>query len=176
MPPKYAHLEIERRFLLRHLPADAVTRTRRIADRYLLGTALRLRQLSEPGQPTIFKLTQKLPDPANPQHHSVTTIYLTEPEFAVLSQLPALTLAKTRLSVPPFGVDVFEGPLHGLLLAEAEFPDPFSAAALALPPFLFREVTADLRFTGGRLASTSRPGLLAALAAYGLTPPDPSPC
>ncbi|MFD0327121.1 hypothetical protein ACFQZC_00365 [Streptacidiphilus monticola] len=42
-------------------------------------------------------------------------------EYKLLASLPAAVLSKTRLSVPPLGVDVFGGPLQGLILAEAEF-------------------------------------------------------
>jgi len=44
MPGKYAHVERERRFRMAESPApSAVTATRMITDRYLVGTRLRLR-------------------------------------------------------------------------------------------------------------------------------------
>lgn len=44
---KYARPERERRFLLSAPPADGIVKTVRIADRYLLGTRLRLRRITE---------------------------------------------------------------------------------------------------------------------------------
>lgn len=57
----YARIEWERRFLLDHFPSEAsATRIRRISDRYIEGTALRLRQQSDGEGQVVFKLTQKL--------------------------------------------------------------------------------------------------------------------
>jgi CYTH domain-containing protein len=95
-------------------------------------------------------------------------MYITKDEFGVLAQLSAKTLSKRRHSVPPFGIDVFEGALEGLILAEAEFDTPDAAAALTLPPFIYREVTADERFTGGQLVRTSRRDLQMLLDEYGI--------
>ena len=125
---KYARLERERRFLLRVSPAEGVVKTTRIADRYLLGTRLRLRRAIETvtvggiGERTVYKLTQKVPAPDGGPG-LITTLYLDAVEYAVLEQLPAATVHKTRLSVPPLGIDVFEDALAGLVLAEAEFDD-----------------------------------------------------
>ena len=60
-------------------------------------------------------------------------------------------LSKTRLIVPPLSIDLFGPPLHGLILAVAEFTD-------------------DARFTGGSLVRTRRDDLLSWLAAYGIEP------
>jgi len=170
VPHQYARIECERRFLLSHLPANIeVTRIRRLRDRYIDGTTLRLREQSEEGSPTIFKLTQKIPAPAaGVQQGSITTIYLTRGEFRLLAELPATTLSKTRYSVPPFGIDVFEGPLEGLVLAEAEFDSATAAAGLTVPSFLSREVTSDQRFTGGQLARAERHDLRNWLSEYGI--------
>ena len=167
---QYARIERERRFLLSQFPSNEnVVRIRRISDRYIEGTTLRLRELSEDNGPVIFKLTQKLPSPANgAQQGLITTMYLTKDEFRVLALLPAKTLRKIRHSVPPFGIDVFEGELEGLLLAEAEFDSAEDADALTIPPFLSREVSTDDRFTGGRLVCASRQDVGAWLSEYGI--------
>jgi CYTH domain-containing protein len=167
---KYARIERERRFLLAQFPSNAhVERIRRIADRYIDGTTLRLREQSEDGGPTLYKLTQKVPVPASGAEQGlITTMYLTKEEFGVLANLSAQSLNKTRYSVPPFGIDVFEGTLEGLLLAEAEFDSPGAAAALTLPSFILREVTADERFTGGQLVRVSRGEVRMWLREYGI--------
>jgi len=93
-------------------------------------------------------------------------MYLTEDEFQLLANLPAKILRKTRYSVPPFGIDVFEDALTGLVLAEAEFNSAEDASALSLPSFIVREVTEDLRFTGGELVRVSRQELEKLLAEF----------
>ena len=166
---KYARIEWERRFLLKSLPTgEKVTRVRRISDRYIEGTTLRLRQQSDDGQP-VFKLTQKLPGgAARAQQGLITSMHLTKAEFNVLATLPAKELTKVRHSVPPFGIDVFEGELKGLLLAEAEFNSEAEASALVLPQFLVAEVSHDGRFTGGSLVMASKVDLAKWLAESGI--------
>jgi len=167
---KYARIEWERRFLLHRFPDDAVvTRVRRIHDRYMEGTTLRLRQQSDEDGKTVFKLTQKLAEKAGEARQGlITSLYLTDIEFSLLAKLPAKELTKTRHSVPPFGIDVFDGSLSGLVLAEAEFSSAAEATALILPSFIGREVTDDARFTGGGLAAVSREELKNWLAQYGI--------
>jgi CYTH domain-containing protein len=169
---KYARIERERRFLLDQFPRNVrVVRIRRITDSYLDGTALRLRKQSQDDGPTTFKLTQKIPERGKGGWQGlITTIYLAEDEFRVLVQLSANKLCKTRYSVPPFGIDVFEDSLQGLVLAEAEFDSGAAANALMLPPFISREVSADDRFTGGCLARASRQDIRAWLLEYGINP------
>jgi CYTH domain-containing protein len=170
---KYARIERERRFLLAGPPpASAVTATRRITDRYLPGTRLRLRRVDYPGdQACEFKFTQKLPA-ARPGHVQglITSTYLSAAEYDLLASLPAGVLAKTRLSIPPLAIDVFDPPLHGLVLADAEFGTDEAAAAFIPPPLVIAEVTEDARFTGGSLVRARRDDLLAWLAEYGIEP------
>jgi len=167
---KYARIEWERRFLLAAFPTEAdVIRVRHITDRYIIGTHLRLRQLSDDGGQAVFKLTQKLPEEnGGARQGLITSMYLTQDEFSVLSQLPARILTKSRYSVPPFGIDVFEGELSGLVLAEAEFVSSEDAVRLEIPPFLVCEVTGDRRFIGGSLVSATRAELLSWLSEYGI--------
>jgi CYTH domain-containing protein len=94
---------------------------------------------------------------------------LTEDEFCVLAQLSANKLCKTRYSVPPFGIDDFEDTLEGRLLAEAEFDSAAAADTLMLPSFIFREVSADDRFTGGQLVHAPRQEIQTWLLEYGIS-------
>jgi len=102
-PHNYARVERERRFLLGQFPTGVnVAGTRRIHDRYIADTTLRLRELQEDGRAPVFKLTQKLSAPASgAQQGLITTMYLAESEFRLLAQLPANEIRKTRYSVPP---------------------------------------------------------------------------
>jgi len=97
-----------------------------------------------------------------------TTMYVTKDEFSVVAKLPAKTLKKTRYSVPPFGIDVFEDTLAGLVLAEAEFSSDSEASSLTLPPFIVREVSHDDEFAGGYLAGIARHEFEELLAKYGI--------
>lgn len=175
---KYARVERERRFLLAAAPTDGVTRARQITDRYLPGTCLRLRYVRdlETGAREL-KFTQKLPA-EQPGHVQglMTNTYLSQAEYDLLATLPAAVLSKTRLSVPPLGVDVFDPPLHGLVLAEAEFETDEQARSFRPPLEVVAEVTDDPRFTGGSLVQADRFELLAWLSDYGirLEPCDPS--
>lgn len=170
MDPKrgYAKTEWERRFLLARFPIEAsVVRVRRITDDYIENTNLRLREQSEGQNHTVFKLTQKLAEETgSARRELVTTIYVTREEFSVLTKLPARILQKTRFSVPPFGIDVFEGQLSGLVLAEAEFSSAAEASALVIPSFVEQEITNDHRFTGGSLVAASRSEIQHLLAEY----------
>lgn len=171
---KYARRERERRFLLAALPArPASVRTARMTDRYLIGTRVRLRCAVEStvaGTDTIYKLTQKIPSSSG-EPGVITTLYLSEAEYDVFLNLPALVLTKTRHSIPPFGIDVFDPPLDGLLLAEIEFDSDQAEDDFLAPPWAVAEVTADARFTGGRLVRTDAAELRSWLEEYGLSQP-----
>jgi CYTH domain-containing protein len=167
---KYSRVERERRFLLNQFPVEAhVVRIRHIRDCYIDCTHLRLRQQIDNDGPSVFKLTQKVPSPGSgAQQGFITSMDLSEEEFRILAQLPARQLNKTRYSVPPFGIDVFEDPLEGLILAEAEFESASDADSLILPSFIAHEVSADVRFTGGYLAHAPRQEIQALLSEYGI--------
>ncbi|MGI5461259.1 hypothetical protein ACQEWB_50565 [Streptomyces sp. CA-249302] len=171
-PGRYARVERERRFLLAEPPLpSSVTASRVITDRYLPGTRLRLRRAEFRDGRCELKLTQKVPLPRPGSVQGlITNTYLSPAEYELLASLPATLLSKTRLSVPPLGVDVFDGRLQGLVLAEAEFTTDEEAQSFVPPPACVAEVTDDARFTGGRLLKTSRRELLGWLAAYGIHP------
>lgn len=169
---KYARVERERRFLLATPPAlPAPTAGRQITDRYLPGTRLRLRRVEYLDSGACeLKLTQKVPA-GRPGHIRglITNIYLSAAEYDLLASLPAQVLSKRRFSVPPLSIDIFDPPLEGLVLAEAEFGTDEAARSFGPPRATIAEVTDDPRFTGAVLAHTRRPALLAVLAEYGIT-------
>lgn len=83
----------------------------------------------------------------------------------LLARLPAgRRLEKTRYRVEHAGavwdVDVFGGPLAGLILAEIELDR--EDQPVVLPPWVEREVTADARYRNSRLATGALPEQLAA--------------
>jgi CYTH domain-containing protein len=173
---KYARAERERRFLLAQAPAGPCVRRAAITDLYVTGTRLRLRRAvgtTASGSTISRKFTQKIPAPDGGPG-LITTMYLNEAEHAVLSGLPGSGLTKTRYSVPPFGVDVFTGNLTGLLMAEVEFESAEEEKHFQAPHDVIAEVTADPRFSGGRLALTERHELESLFAEFGLEPLDAS--
>ena len=79
-----------------------------------------------------------------------------------------LNIAQARYSIPPFGVDVFDSPLRGLILAECEFDDDATMHSFSPPAWILAEVTSDSRFTGGRLATLDTGDLAALLSPFGV--------
>lgn len=158
---RYAQPEFERRFRVRELPAG-LDAGRRIEDRYVVGTTLRLRRVSADGL-VVHKLTQKVRR-GGPGHVALTNLYLTAEEHAATTVLPAHPLVKHRHRWGDrWVVDVFAGPLEGLVLAEIELLAPDED--LPLPGWLGVEVTEDERFSGGALAAAGPADLARLLAA-----------
>lgn len=157
MSSKYARIERERRFLVPALPGVEAIADRTITDLYIDGTRMRLRLSvgSVGGEPEVVrKLTQKIPAPdGSPPGVQgwITNTYLSEDEYERFAVLPGRWLRKRRLSIPPMGVDVFEGALAGLILAEAEFASDAEMAAFVPPGWCGREVTGDPQYRGGNL-------------------------
>lgn len=155
--PKYAHVERERRFLVDPslCPDLSGVHAVLIEDRYVVGTRLRLRRMKDVATgETSLKLTKKYPS-ADPFARPIVTSYLDEREYALLSALPAQSLVKRRHAVAwPEGlsIDVFEGSLTGLHLAEIEFTDDATLQSFTPPAWIIREVSAEPCFDGGSLA------------------------
>jgi CYTH domain-containing protein len=168
---KYARVEIERRFLIDVVPAEAVEPTK-ITDHYITGTHLRLRKVEEPDGPTVYKLAHKQrPDADVGTVVLHTTIYLTEAEYTLLLSLPARELRKTRAHIALDQhagiVDAFEGALEGLVVLEVGFESREERDAFSPPAWAGAETT----LSGGELASMSSDELAARVAAA-RTPPD----
>jgi CYTH domain-containing protein len=157
---KYACLEIERRYLLLRVPAGlTASPSRRITDHYLLPTRLRLRRVEDAGA-VIFKLGQKFRGGGQGAcETTITNLVLDEREYDLLRRLGGRAVVKDRYdygwSGRRYGVDVFHGELAGLILAEVECETPEEAADLPLPDFAVADVTDDLDFTGGHLATVT---------------------
>lgn len=164
--PKYAKLEIERRFLVNPVQAPHLTALpfRRIEDRYLDGTRLRLRAIIHDMGEREFKFCKKY-EGGDPLAGPIVNMYITEAEHAALAAIPAATIAKRRYRIDGFGLDVFEGELAGLMICEVEAPTIEAAQALVFPAWTLREVTGDPFFTGGALCRIGAKDLSARLAA-----------
>lgn len=150
-------VEIERKFLV---AGDgwraAATRARRMQQGYVAregGVSVRLRiaegraRLTIKGAGGLVRPEFEYPVP------------LADAEEMLAALCAGRRIAKTRHEVPHGGlvweVDVFEGALAGLVVAEVEVPD--TAHALDLPPWAGREVTEDPRYANAALASAAAP-------------------
>ena len=157
--PKYVRVERERRYLLRELPEGVTPRDEhaQITDNYITNTRLRLRKSRwVPTGEWSLKLTQKhAPAPPDFSRTLITSIFLTEYEYEVLSVFEGNELRKNRYPFEHEGrlysVDLFLGALRGLVLAETDFDSDEEMDAFPLPPFAVMDVTRDETFTGARL-------------------------
>ena len=150
-PLKYAVVERERRFLVARIP-DGVVEVRRITDRYLTASRLRLREVVTADGTRTRKLGQKIRLTADAGAIACTSLELDDAEWELLQALPARTLHKTRHIVERDGLRLAVDELEdGTLLAEIDDRD---SDPRPVPAWLevIREVTADERWTGGGLA------------------------
>ena len=161
--PKYAHIERERRWLVDCMVRPALDGLPfvLIDDRYLLGTRMRLRRMTESGSGAVsLKLTKKY-EANDPLARPIVTSYLTEDEFSLLATLPAHPLVKRRFQLASggqsFSGDQFAGQLSGLELAEIEWSDDAGLRALHAPDWTVREVSHDHRYQGAALAQFGIP-------------------
>jgi adenylate cyclase len=89
-------------------------------------------------------------------------VELNPDQFSALWPLTeGLRVTKRRYAVPHDGltveVDVFEGPLSGMLVAEVEFDSEQDSEAFQPPDWLGDEVTGDDRYANESLALRGRP-------------------
>ena len=151
MSLKYAVVERERRFLVERVP-EGVVSTRQIVDRYVIGTRLRLREVTDETGRVTRKLGHKVRLQEGPREIACTSIYLDDAEWELLSALPHRILRKTRYVVQRDGLTVVvDEHEDGTLVAEI---DDANRPATAPPPWLTvrAEVTDDERWTGAALA------------------------
>lgn len=160
--PAYMAVERERRWLCHAVPAGMSTQIDCITDLYVTGTRLRLREARPlSGGPAIRRFSRK----ADVDAHTrlITTLYLSEDEFALLSQLlPGKRIQKRRHRLAPvhdiaMAIDEFQGELAGLVMLEVEFDSPEQMASFSAPDFAGVEVTEDPRFNGGALVQHGLP-------------------
>jgi CYTH domain-containing protein len=167
---KYGYVERERRFLVKTLPPEVNLQQdyRRIFDRYFPNTFLRLREITTPeGQLIQQKFARKEAAGDSSRHAHITNLYLTSDEHNLLATLRGMDLHKRRYHYPylehVIGIDVFDGQLTGLILAEVEFISDEVMAQFQPPGFCTIEVTDDLFFSGGHLATVQADVLRPAL-------------
>jgi adenylate cyclase len=150
-----AAVEIERKFLVEALPDGLeASRADRIEQGYVAigadGVEVRVRRragkstLTVKSAPGELRVEEEIP--------------IDDRRFESLWQLSdGRRISKTRHLFPlEPGVlaelDVYHGPLEGLLTVEVEFPSLAASAAFVPPPWIGREVTGDPRYANQSLA------------------------
>lgn len=153
--PKYALLEIERRWLVeveaREVAPLEGRPHREIDDLYIAGTRLRLRKVAGEGSEPVFKLGKKY-GKATALAEPITNLYLTQAEYDALARLPGARVRKRRYALGGGSLDVYEGPHAGLAVFEVQFDSEEAAAAYTPPGFVRAEVTREPRYSGASLA------------------------
>ncbi|MFW5746503.1 MAG: hypothetical protein ACOCWQ_03055 [Nanoarchaeota archaeon] len=137
-------IEQERTFLAKHLPDLRACPCEEIIDIFIPADSrhpcLRIRKKG--GQ---MEITKKQPIDGDPSKMREDTIPLTEKEFSVLSQVHGRKTHKKRYRYDSEGhsaeIDVFEGPLAGLVLVDFEFENTEEKQRFTMPDFCLAEVT-----------------------------------
>ncbi|MBI4181803.1 MAG: hypothetical protein HY520_02445 [Candidatus Aenigmarchaeota archaeon] len=167
-------VELERTFLAKALPPGlARCRSIGIVDLYVPREGHPVLRLRKRGDR--YEITKKAPlRQEDCSRQEELTIPLSPPEFAALAASPGRRLEKIRYFYSWQGktleVDVFQGPLAGLVLVDAEFSTTAARDAFAMPPFCLAEVTQETAFAGGMLCGKRYADLHAPLARHGYRP------
>lgn len=133
-------LEIERKFLLKELPKNLEEYPKRHIEQGYLCTSpvVRIRKDNEK-----YELTYKGKGAMVREEHNLP---LTADSFEHLKKkIDGRLIIKTRYMIPldayTVELDVFEGDLKGLILAEVEFPSEEAANTFVVPDWFAEDVT-----------------------------------
>jgi CYTH domain-containing protein len=100
----------------------------------------------------------------------MTNFYLTETEYAVLSELGGDQLNKRRYPFQydgqNYGIDAYDAHLQGLIVAEIEARSGSDITGVPVPAFAHQEITGDPVFNGAKLAGLKSPELHQILLDY----------
>jgi adenylate cyclase len=153
-PHHVSSREIERKFLIKHLPVEILrSRHFQIAQGYLAnepgGRHVRLRKKA-----STTSLTFKVGRASSREEREIR---LGAKQFAIL--WPATRgrrLHKTRYEIPwknlTIEIDIYHGRNRGLMVAEVEFPNQASRRKFKPPAWFEREITGEKRYSNVRLA------------------------
>jgi adenylate cyclase len=150
-------VEVERKFLVQHPPELEGTESDEIEQGYLaVGADGEVRLRRKGGQPL---LTAKRGSGISRDEAEVE---LDREAFERLWPLTEGRRLHKRRHVIPHGdlkieVDVYEGDLEGLVVAEIEFDSEEEARGFEPPDWIGEEVTGDVRYLNETLATRGRP-------------------
>jgi CYTH domain-containing protein len=126
---------------------------RLIEDRYITGTRLRLRRVTDAQGGVTTKLGKKYPAEAG-GFEWIVNMYLDDAEYAVLAGLPDYRSLKRRYSLQRGSLDVYVQPQADLCIFETELATEPQIRAYQPPRFVGREITGDPHLTGFAIASS----------------------
>lgn len=154
-------MEIERKFAIKFFPGElAHYQYKKIEQGYLCNNPIiRIRKSNDD-----YILTYKSKDGVN-DHRSETAIVNQEVELLLTKEayenlknkIDGNLIYKTRYLIPiqdglTAELDVFEGPLSGLVFVEVEFPDLNQANEFIPPNWFGKELSSDKRFSNHQLS------------------------
>ncbi|MCA9836529.1 MAG: hypothetical protein KC422_06435 [Trueperaceae bacterium] len=152
--PRYARLEIERRWLvdLAELGELDKSRARFIRDKYLRHSHMRLRSINL-GNETVYKLGKKYGH-TDALSQPVTSIYLSAEEFAVFDGLEGGIVEKWRYPIAEGSLDIYQRAGKRVGIYELEFDTVAAAQNYAPPAFVREELTGKANYRGVDFART----------------------
>jgi adenylate cyclase len=152
-------VEIERKFLVEHLPDDLDAHPSREIDQGYLAITddveVRLRRY---GEQTLLTVKS-----SGTESRVEEEIEIERRRFDALWPLTEDRRVQKRRYAVPIGdgltleLDVYHGRLSGLVTAEVEFASLADATAFVPPRWIGREVTDDSRYKNKRLATSGMP-------------------
>jgi len=155
---KYGKYEYERTYLLESnwLLNKKIKRTKKIRDKYIKGTKLRLRETRENNE-TKFKLTKKEKlNPAKKGVLKINTLYLTKEEFDKIDILEGFEIEKERhilqINQVRIGIDKIMLKGKSLFIAEVEFETEFEMNSFFMPFSYIMEITGNQNYNGFEIA------------------------
>ena len=167
-------MEIERKYLLKYVPADIrKCPHKEVLDIYIPKdhphSPLRLRKNGDK-----YEMTKKFVDETDKSIRTEQTINLTKEEFEVLRKIDGKISHKIRYYYDHdnnvFEIDVYLGPLQGLILADVEFKNVADKDSIIMPDFCLADVTQDSFSPGGMLCGKSYEDIRPDVERYGYNP------
>ncbi|MBE0427250.1 MAG: hypothetical protein IBX72_11485 [Nitrospirae bacterium] len=153
-------IEIERTYLARYIPEGLRNcDCSEVVDIYIPADSvhpkLRIRKNGRK-----HEINKKQPVQGNDASHQMEqTIKITEDEFNALSIIAGKKIHKVRYYYPYNGrtaeIDVFQGPLEGLVLVDFEFKTTEEKDNFVMPDFCMADVTQEEFIAGGMLCGKS---------------------
>lgn len=153
-------IENERTFLLTEFPSYLdLDKSAKLIDIYIPADSdhpcLRIRQRGDR-----YEITKKQPINNDPTQQTEDTIKLTKDEFNSLAKGQKRIIKKLRYTTKFNGnileIDVFEGKLKGLILADFEFDNEQKLKNFIAPEFCIHDVSHEKVIAGGILSGISR--------------------
>lgn len=164
-------IELEKTYLAKYIPKGLKgCKSREIIDIYIPKSSrhpvLRIRKKGDN-----YEITKKEPVKDDASHQKEDTIKLTAEEFGSLSLLDGKRIHKKRYYYDYKGrtaeVDVFQGPLKGLVLVDVEFSNKEDKDAFEMPDFCLVEITHEEFAAGGMLCGKGYEEIKAELEKFG---------